>query len=479
MYEPGSLHIPDRVNNRSTADFNLRVKAGGWRPQSFDAVLITVDGEPVFRGFVWESEARRIVNVPGSVGQYISVPCVDTHLRADTRRVGETYDGWLAGDIVRDIHAKYMAPEGITLGTVQDGPVVERAVFPYLPFSECMDSLAELAGFYWQIDHSPALHFADRATNAAPWSLSEPGPFGDLSVRNHREGYRNTQYTRANMDLTDVRTDRQRGDGSKRAFPLNYPVGKVPVGITVTYGKYDANGAPVVPAPAPTVRTFGIRDIEPGRDFYWQKDSEFITQDDSSTPLTDRDELAVTYQGLFPIVTMNQNLAEVAARKAAGGGTGVFEEVDHVPNIDTQEAAQQYGDAKLSMYSRLNGEVTFKTSQAGLRAGQLLPVNLPADGAVGDYLITEVTMADEGKTGQYGRWTYTVKAVDGGEVGGWIDFFKRLFQAGKTFVIRENEVLVRMRQVADGLKFSDSMTMTRAAPENRIGYMKIGYSEVG
>jgi hypothetical protein len=189
--------------------------------------------------------------------------------------------------------------------------------------------------------------------------------------------------------------------------------------------------------------------------------------------------VAVTYRGLFPIVVVASADDEIKARAAAEGGTGVFEEVDEAASIDTQDAAKQYAEAKLGRYARLNGEVTFRTRQAGLRAGQLLPVNMPAHGVNGQYLISEVTLTDEGKLGVHGRWQYTVKALDGGEVGGWVDFFKKLAQAGKTFAIRENEVLVRLRRLSDAFKLADALTLAKAAPVKTVDSAVVGYSEVG
>jgi hypothetical protein len=37
---------------------------------------------------------------------------------------------------------------------------------------------------------------------------------------------------------------------------------------------------------------------------------------------------------------------------------------------------------------------------------------------------------------------YSVTALDGSSLGGWDKFFKDMFEASKTFVIAENEVLI-------------------------------------
>jgi hypothetical protein len=443
---PGSVQLPWRINERSEAGFRLKIKAGGYHPQPLEPVLIQLDGADVYEGFVWDPEETRIIPVSGNASMEIGVRCVDLHLLADRRRVADSYDNMPAGDIVRDLLEQFLAVEGVTAGTIQDGPMVSRAVFNYLPLSQCLDELAELAGFYWEIRPGRVLDFASRETNAATWALNGNARVKELSVRRHREQYRNVQYLRAGQGTTDQRTDHFKGDGESRTFTLAFPVATKPA--------VKVNGVDVDPAQV------GIRGLDQGRTWYWQKDDAVISHDDAAAPLAAADVLEVTYQGLYPLVVQATDSTELDARVAAEGGTGLYEEVDQAANIDTEAAALEYASAKLRRYATLNGEIAFMTPTPGLRAGQLLPVNLPEHDVAGDYLITEVTLADGG-LGVHGRWEYSVRAVSGEAVGGWIQFFKRLADKGQSYVIRDNEVLVKLRQLKpDVVVLPDSATAT-------------------
>lgn len=337
---------------------------------------------------------------------------------------------------------------------IQAGPTIAKAVFNYQPLSECLNELAEMAGYYWRISHSKVLHFADRTTLRAPWPLDTSAKVRGVRIRRHGEQYRNRQYLRAGTDTTEPRTERFKGDGETRTFTLAFPVAKVP---TVR-----VNGV---------TQTVGIRGLDTGKQWYWSKGDPTITQDLSAVPLTASDTLEITYEGMFPIIVASDAGAEVAAR-------GPYEAVEEEANLDDADAALEVADAKLRRYAKLATELQYETREPGLVPGMLQPVNLPTLGVAGEYLISEVSLEDFGADA-LDRYRYVVRALDGEPLGGWEAFFRQLATRGRTFVIRENEVLVKLRRVgADVLVLADTFGKVAAAPENRVGYAQVGYSEV-
>lgn len=460
LVRPGTLRIPDRIGERSEASFDLVVAAGGYHPAPLDTVKVYEGVNLIFSGFLWDPEEEKVTLRTGDA-VYISCRAVDNHLLADRRLAAESYDNQTAGAIVGDLRTKYLAGDGVQAGTIQTGPTLTRAVFNYVSMSKALDELAEIAGFYWYISHDKQLHFVDRATNAAPWAVTNTAAIRNVRVRRHRELYRNKQYLRAGMDMTDSRTERFKGDGEAKTFTLSFPVAKAPGSVTV-------NGA---------LRTVGIRGIDRNRDWYWQKGDAVISQDDAAAALAATDTLAVTYQGMFPIIVEAEAGNEIIVRKAVEGGTGIYEHVDEITSLDDDDAARQVADAKLARYAKLDGSITFETEQSGLKAGQLISVNLTAHNlAEATYLIEEVSFEDVGLD-RAGIYRYQVKAVAGDAVGGWIQFFKRM--VGKTFSIRENEILVKLKRLTDGVKVGDTLSISKAAPESRVGYATVGFAEVG
>ncbi len=437
----GGLRISDELNSRNTCEFTLLDPAGAYRPAVGQEVILTDGVSRLFAGTVDEIEEAI---PPGTTALEVQAVCVDYNQLADRHLVARVYENQTLGAIVRDIVTQDLVGEGITTSHVQDGPVITKATFNYQSVAEAFNDLAGLTGYAWNIDYNKDLHFFARETYLAPFELSDTSAnFRSMVVRLTREQYRNRQYIRAGQDITDPRTEQFPGDGTTKTFVLAFPVAKVPT--------VKVNGV---------AKTIGIRGLDTGKDWYWSKGEKEITQDDAATALTSADTLAVTYQGLFPIILASQADAEISSRSQTEGGTGVYEAIEDDQSIDSQVLATQKADGLLRRFGRIPRIVEFETDIGGLAAGQLLTINVNAHNLGGQFLVDSVQAQDV--EGQFLR--YRVRALDGERLGGWVEFFQRLAQAGRKFVIRENEVLVLLRRFADALVLGDQLTVeTKAA----------------
>ena len=74
---------------------------------------------------------------------------------------------------------------------------------------------------------------------------------------------------------------------------------------------------------------------------------------------------------------------------------------------------------------------------------------------------------------------YNVTCVSGEYKGGWIEYFKDIIKKGQKFVIRENEVLNRLRQFNEDLSINETFSASADAVESRVGFALVGFSEVG
>jgi hypothetical protein len=323
---------------------------------------------------------------------------------------------------------------------IQDGLLLTKAVFNYRTVTEAFNELAELSGYSWNIDHYKVMHFFARETNYASTAITGANA-RNFSARTTRDQYRNRQYVRAGYALTAERTESFVGDGTRKVFTLAFPCGKVPSAVTV-------DGTP---------KTIGIREVETGKDWYWQKGETTISQDDAAGALGGAEILAVTYQGLYPLIVDNRNSPEIAARQAVEGGTGLYEAIEDEPDYDDDSLAIDKSNALLRKYGRINKTVVFETDETGFRAGQLVSITLSELGLSGFYLISQVTIRDV--TG-LGDLRHVVTALDGEDLGGWIEFYRKLAAAGQKFVIRENEVLVTLRYMEDELVCGDELTVS-------------------
>ncbi len=455
LLQVNTLRISDNLNSRNTCDFTLLDPTGAYRPSVGQEVIVTDGGTRRFAGTIDEVQEEQPL---GTTALVLQCQCVDYNQIADRHLVARVYENQTIGAIVRDIVMQDLAGEGVTTTKVQDGPTITKAVFNYMSVAEAFNSLAELTGYAWNLDYNKDLHFFARETYVAPFSLSDTSAnFRNMTVRQTREQYRNRQYIRAGQDITDPRTESFVGDGASKTFVLAFPVALVPI-VTV-------NGAS---------KTVGIRSLDTGKDWYWSKGEKEITQDDAAAALASTDTLAVTYQGLFPIILASQADAEISSRATTEGGTGVYEAIEDDQSIDSQTLATQKADGLLRRFGRIPRIVEFETDTGGLVAGQLITINVTAHNLSSQFLIDSVQAQD--MAGQFLR--YRVRALDGERLGGWVEFFQKLAQAGRKFVIRENEVLILLRRFADAMVCGDSLTVSSAAPESRVGYAAIGFSEV-
>lgn len=451
----GSLSWSDNLNARNTCSFELVSTDGSYRPAVGAIVVIANGATKVFAGSIDSYEEEK---GEGNSSLWYSVDCVDYNQLLDRHLVAQAYDGDTLGDIVADILANFLAGEGVTATQVQTGPTITRAVFNYVSATAAFDELADASGFAWWIDYDKGLHFCDRTANAAPFSLTDSSAnFRALKVRRTREQYRNKQYIRGGQALTASRSETLTGDGKTRVFPVAYPVGTTP---TITLG-----GAS---------KTVGIRGVDTGKDFYWNKGEREITQDDAGTLLTSASNLVIGYQGLYPILLAASDDSAVASMAASEGGTGVYEVITSAPEVDSDTMATEKANGLLRKYGRVPRYIEFETDSDGLFAGQLLPVTLTAHALSGSYFIESVSGKDvDGRS-----LRYQVRALDGEALGGWETFFKAMAASGQQFTVRDNEVVILLRRLSETITVTESVSYIAAAPESRVDFALVDSSEV-
>lgn len=463
--EVPSLHWNDRLNTRSSLAFDLVTPAsGGYRPVDGESCTLT-DADTVtsiFSGRLEEPSEELLFNGDCLTHNLHRCRAASNDVFADLALVAANYTAQTMQAIVQDIVATTsLAAAGVTAADYVDvGPTLTIS-FNYKPASTCFTRLCEESGCAWWIDADLKLHVQARASVSAPFAMTDATPHCTwLRVSRRKTDYRNVQYVRAGLDLTTARTESFVGDGTRKVFTLGYPVGAVPSAVTV-----DA-----------AAQTVGILGVETGKDWYWNSNSTEIVQDDGASALTAGQTLAVTYQGQFPIVVSARNDIEIAARAAIEGGSGEYANVDHDPTINSSTIALTKAQALLARYGSIEDVVEWETTDAGLRAGQLVQMSFTKHALAGEYLIESVSARAKGDVAC--TLVYTVRALSGDGVGGWVAFFQSLLDARRSFVVRDNEVLLLLRAPSDALLCGDSLAASAAAPESRIGYGMIGFSEI-
>jgi len=427
---------------------------------SLDTALMGLDAQRIFGGSIESMREELIVN-NGTMLRF-DVDCVSYDALADRRIVARSYESptQTLSTIVTDIITQDFAGDGIDTTNVATGPIIGKVIFNYAHANTVFDQLAELTGYSWWIDAYKKLYFVDRATITAPYSLtSASANFRSVNVEHLRQDYRNRQYIKAGLGLTSSRTENFVGDGTRKSFTLAYPVGKVPSSFTV----------------GGVSKTIGIREVDSGKDWYWQSGSPVINQDSGAVAVGAGVAIAVQYQGQYPILVAAQDDAQVSTRATVEGGSGYYDEIQDEPDINDTTSASDRANALLRRYARINRKVNLSTVTAGLRAGQLVDFDITQHSLTGSWLVESVSVRDY--TGRDVEYSATL--LDGEAIGGWQGFFGALSNNARKLEFRENEVILLLRTASEQVGITDSFGYTTAAPTAPlVGTAICGFSEL-
>jgi len=408
-----SLYIDRRIEARSIAGFTVIDKAGTSHYTKGEPVLIYDNVNVLaFSGVIDTPEEEEDGN-----GLLHHITCADNHYLADKRLAAASYIDTLAGGIVESLRATYLAGEGVTVGVIQDGPILKQVVLNYVRVSEAFDALAEKANFIWNIDELKKLNFIDRATNAAPWAATRDEIIrGSARLSGGSPLYRNRQYIRGGKGETDPQTETFTGNGDTKAFTVGYPIALIPSGTT---------GSVSVTSRDPVLQTVGVKGIDVAKDCYWNKGDATIAFDIAPE---NAETVTIVYTGEFNIITLSEDDDGILNRRTIeGGGTGYVDDIARDPNITTLAASFEAAAKKLQRYGVLGRRFIYQTHDARLVPGMLQSITYsPFNLSTNPMLIEAVRMQGQGKL-----FTNTITAIEGPEVGGWAKFFQQIVEREK------------------------------------------------
>ena len=464
--EASGFYFSDQLNQRTTCDLtitNLLTLTGytwlsadfAWQDANItwlddavypgtvslgDEVKVYDDDDLIFAGLIKNvtvyEDTPRLLFYDVSASDYTSL--------ADKRIIAKVYTNELAGDIVKDIIDVVLVNEGVSYGTILDGVIIKKAVFDYKTTSQAMDYLAELCGFSWYIDENKALQFFSRESNVSPFVLSDSIFHSNFAQVSNLDQYRNVQFTRGGRGETGLQSNEKpspKPDGQTKTFTLRFPLATKPI------IKIDS----VVVAP----ENIGINGKDSNKEWYYTINGNTITQDTASMPFS-QEIIEVDYKGYRNLFGRVENPSQINARKQFDLGTsGIYEKITEEKSIGDPLQLTQFNKSLIDRYAKIDGKITFKTHAKGLKSGQLLTVQKPLYGISASYLIDTVQANNYGELVEY-----SITALDGSSLGGWDKFFKDMFEASKTFVISENEVLIIANDFSENKNRSASYTIT-------------------
>lgn len=443
---PGGISVSREMGARTTLKATLLDKENGYEPQAGWPVSWWWRGALAFSGTIDRVTRKELW---GTEAEAYELECVDFSQILDRRLVAATYEtpGQLAGEIVADIVAD-LADEGLTPGQIEDGVQVTKAVFPYIPASQAIQELADLSGMTWSVDAYKRVHFSIREVSPSSVALSDTSrPFRDLQVEVSRAAVKNRIYLKAGKSKTDELTEYFNGDGQRRTFTTGYPLAAVPTIQVDTGGGY-------------VTKSVGIRGVDTGKNWYWQKDNNQLTQDTGAAVLSAGHTLKVVYFGLFPLRLEGTEDGSVAERAALEGGTGYYEAVEEDERIEERDMAVEKMRQLLRRFSYPPTIATFKTYEENLTSGQTFSVALTEEDLAGTFLVLRAEHVYRWEAGPDGQVVTTITSTDGEYTDNWLGFYRKLEAQGRKFSIRENEGLGLGPTKFDYVELGDSHNTT-------------------
>lgn len=403
VLQVGSLNVSNPLSQSSTGSFELFDKTGVYHAQTGQEVLMYHLGVRVYGGTIDEITETAF---PGLPGVYSQITLADFSNILDRRIINEFFAGGVSAftprlvDIVGRIVSVYLVDDGISYdATDSTGGLPFVAIGPQTFFGQTprqiFNTLSNLTGWDYSVDYFKVLRFFPRSTGRgnAPFNIADGdshvlsdvaaahGGSTSISIRKFRGTYRNRQYVRSSSASSATWSDT-----FSVAHPGPFPNSpQPPDGIrfffVTLYG--------IIATPSVTVNGVGQRVISfldigtapaGSWDWYWipqqgaPNPSPGVGQNPSNPVLTSADTLVVNYAtNIPPLISVDCN-AQIVIRAAIEGNSGIYADIQDVPNITDPVALATYAQGLLDRYGCLDGipsQVMYSTDTPGLFAGML------------------------------------------------------------------------------------------------------------
>jgi hypothetical protein len=156
-------------------------------------VSIFIDNNKVFGGIVRE--------IQYTIFDYFNQKFIATVYASDyrpicTRRtINAYYVNTNAGNIVQDLITKFLAEEGITAGTIENGIYISVFNETVISIYDILDKLSNESGYVWYIDDNKALNFIPKSASTMDYYLKDI-KYKEINITRTIQDYRNKQFVK-------------------------------------------------------------------------------------------------------------------------------------------------------------------------------------------------------------------------------------------------------------------------------------------
>jgi hypothetical protein len=401
----------DLINSLTdTLSFSIDVHAGQtYKPSKGDTVLMTVDGTEEFGGVIHYIKKKSVS--PGRA-RY-EVRCKDYAYDLNRELVNELYENQTVQAIISDFITTHASAFDVT--NVVCTVSIKKIAFDREHVGDCIQRLADLVGYSWYVSYDKKIHFFEKNTNTAPFSIADDSGHinGTLEISDDFSQIRNRVFIKGAEVEGLSRTEEHDGDGSKKIFETRNKFAKLP---TVTVNS--------------VVQTVGVDYLDEEADFdcFWNYNEKYVRF--KTAPASGTNNIDITGLPLYRLVVQVEDPVSI-------GANGVFEYTETNRQLKSREDAIEFAKAQLVAYKNGIVEGTFVTNTQGLRSGQIITITSTDLNVSEDFLIQSTSMTME-SIEQY-RWHITLATM---RSVGIVQFLIDRLKSGERIIEQDEDIVI-------------------------------------
>ena len=426
LIAPESVSITNTLDGRGSMRFSLIDESYGYRPAIGQEVRFVREDTLEFAGLVSDVVEGHIAGSP-SVNP-ISRPqviCADFAAILDRRILIQEFGSTVtAKAMVQSVVDTTLSRDGIAFDDTDGDPgAIDERSFRGVTATDFMQrvSRSSTPGYSWRLDYTRLLRFFDPSAGAGAAPISLADNDGNvipdtIFVRELRGNYRNVQYVRlakpsgvlfAEEAVSAPGTfDKNAADRSWGPLLLSNPIQEnASINVRMVGGTDTIDPGNIITEQVYLDRKAGL--IKPfnkwnqGDWHYRYTPGTNVITNNKNHPnffpgsgdyIGERVQVVLSYatgEATSAIISV-QDDSQISARQAIEGGSGRYESLEEVNDIETTQAAEDLANALLDRYASMPKELRFATFQAGFEPGQLLTSTYTKPPATDTFLIKSV-----------------------------------------------------------------------------------------
>lgn len=371
-----TFSINDEIDDTpNICSFELNVYGDKtYKPDISDDVKIYFNNSIYFSGKIIQIE-----NSGNRFAETLKIKVKDNTILLDKILITARYSDLTIKEIIDYIIGDARFFGAITSDNVEGDVIIKTITFNAQPASKCIQKLASQINYNWYIDEENDIHFFQKNSIVAPFSLTTTSHNyleDSLKFKEDISQLKNFITVRGGEKISEgSKTTTTKGDGTTLEFS--------------TISKFFEKPQVYINA---VEKTVGVEYLDEEADFdcFWSYNEKKIR---FKVAPSNTDIIQIVG---FPLIPILRNVEDAGSISKYGR----YEFKTENKSIRSDEEALQYALAQLESYANGLIDFEFETYDIGLRSGQTLSVN--TRGIVGDFIIQSIE--------------FSILAIDYGEI---------------------------------------------------------------